>query len=98
MILRGFFAQMFDFSLRRVRLEQGVIDQAGPIARGRSLPENQSDACGAGVDDPMHALRTAMKTLGRATAHLLLIRVLAIQARIDHISDLLDQLFKIAVG
>jgi hypothetical protein len=45
----------------------------------------------------MHALWATMKTLGRATAHLSLIRALTVQACVDDVGDLLDQLLEIAV-
>src|SRR6185503_3894410 len=46
----------------------------------------------------MHALRAAMKTLGRATAHRgLLSAAVAVEPRHDHIRDLLNQCLVIAV-
>ena len=75
-----------------------MIDQAGPLPRRSGLAEYETDARGAGIDDAMHAFRATMKTLGRAAAHGSLFRAaVAIEPRHDHISDLLNQCFVIAV-
>jgi hypothetical protein len=54
------------------------------------LTENKSDTSRTGVDDSMHSLGTAVETLRRATAHLGLIRAIAIQSRNDRVGNLLD--------
>src|ERR1044072_5574918 len=74
------------------------MDQTRPFSRLSGLAEHETDARGAGIDDAVHALRAAMKTLGRASAHGSLIRAaVAIEPRHDHIGDLLDQCLVIAV-
>ena len=97
MILRGFFAENLDVAFRGVGPQERVIDQAGPVARRTSLSQHESDARRARINDAMHALRTAIETIRSAAAHLRLIDAFAVQARIDHIGNLLNQSFEIAV-
>ena len=74
-----------------------MIDQAGPVACGTGLAQHQPDARRARVNHAMHAFGAAIKAIGGAAAHLCLIDSFTIQAGIDHIGDLLNQLLEIAV-
>jgi hypothetical protein len=67
-----------------------MVNKAGPLARGPCFTEDEADARGARVDDAMHALGTAMKALGRATAHRSLLSAIAIQPRHNRVGDLLN--------
>ena len=65
---------------------------------GATLPDVKAyEARRAGVNDAMHSFRAAMKTFGRAATHRRLIDAFAVQTRIDHVGDLLNQLFEISV-
>src|ERR1051326_852026 len=98
MISRRFLAEFFDVFVCCFRLEQRVIDQAGPFSCGCGLAEYESDARGARIDNAVHALRAAMEALGRAAAHRSLLRAaVAIEPRDDRIRDLLNQRLVIAV-
>src|SRR5205814_3656437 len=90
MILRGLFAKNFDVAFRGVGSQERVIDQAGPVARRTGLSQHESDARRAGVNDAMHALRTAIETIRSAAAHRRLVDMLTIQTRVNYVGDLLD--------
>ena len=97
MILRCFFTQFLDVVLGSIGSQKRVIDQTGPIACGCRLAQHKSDTRRAGIDDAMHALRTAIETVSCAPAHRSLIHNFAVQTRIDYVGNLLDQLFEIPV-
>jgi hypothetical protein len=67
-----------------------VVYQAGPIARGRSFSENQANPRSAGIDNPVHALRATVETLGGATTKPRLIVSVSVKTGHNHICYLLD--------
>src|ERR1051325_8913411 len=59
-ISRGFVTEFLDVFVSRFGLQQGVIYQTRPLARGCGLAEHETDASGAGIYDAMHPLGAAM--------------------------------------
>src|SRR5688572_17085836 len=62
-VSRGFLAKLFDVVVSGFGLQECVVYQTRPLARGSRLAQHETDTRGARVHDAVHPLGAAMKTL-----------------------------------